>query len=359
MKQTLRVYVGTYTFGSSKGIYTFDLDPGKAHLSQLATTNRIANPSFLALSPDLKYLYAVSEIKEFEGKDQGLVAAFKIKKNGELTFLNQRGTHGVSPCHVTIDDTGKWALISNYRGGNIAVFPIKDSGQLGKATDIIQHHGSSVHPSRQQQAHMHSIFLSPNNRYAYASDLGIDKIMIYQWNRQTGKLEANDPAFFKTRDGAGPRHFAFHPNGLFAYVINELNSTITAFTFDAQTGALTDTGNVSTLPKSFKGENTCADIHVSPSGNTLYGSNRGHDSIVSYKIDKNTGQLELSGHESTRGKTPRNFAIDPSGQLLLAANQNSDNIAIFEIDPKNGLLSFIKDIKVPNPVCIKIALIEP
>jgi 6-phosphogluconolactonase len=256
---------------------------------------------------------------------------------------------------MSVDATGRFVLVANYGSGSVCVLPIGRDGGLGDAADVVQHQGSSVNPRRQQGPHAHSITLDAANRYAFAADLGIDKVMVYRLDTASGKLIPNDPPWAQVKPGAGPRHFDFHPSGKYAYLINELDSTITAFAYDASRGIIREIQTVPTLPADFRGASTCADVHVSPSGKFLYGSNRGHDSIVIFRIDEATGRLSYVGHELTQGKTPRNFAIDPTGTFLLAANQNSDTIVTFRIDQQTGKLTPTGHVaEAPMPVCLKL-----
>lgn len=342
------VYVGTYTRRGSEGIYVFHYDPASGALSPLSTATGIQNPSFLAIDPQRRYLYAVNEA------GGGAVSAFAIDPaTGGLTPLNRQSSHGDGPCHLTVDPTGQYVLAANYSSGSVCVLPIGEGGALGEATNHIQHEGSSVNPRRQRGPHAHSINLDPAGRYAFVPDLGLDKIMIYQLDLDQGVLRPNDEPWVAVHPGAGPRHFAFHPNGQYAYVINEIDSTVTAFAYDPERGRLSELGVVSTLPAGFQDTSWCADLHVAPSGKFLYGSNRGHDSIVIYAIDQDTGMLTLVGFEPTQGKTPRNFGIDPSGTFLLAANQDTDTIVAFRIDADSGTLSPTGHVtSVPAPVCV-------
>ncbi len=349
------LYIGTYTRGESEGIYVYRMDTSSGTLEFSSKTTAVNNPSFLAIEPQQHYLYAVNEVGQFAGKPGGAVSAFSIDpETGELTFLNQQPSHGTAPCHLSVDKTGQFVLVANYGGGSVCVLPIQDDGRLGEATDFIQHQGKSVNPRRQKAPHAHSVIIAPTNRYAFATDLGLDKIMIYQLDLTQGKLKPNDKPWVAVKAGAGPRHFTFHPNGGYAYVINELDNTITAFTYDETKGTLSETQTVSTLPEDFTGTSYCADVHVSPSGKFLYGSNRGHDSIVMFVIDEATGKLTFVGHEPTQGQFPRNFAIDPTGTFLLAANQKTDNIITFQINQQTGRLTPTGSVaEVPTPVCLK------
>lgn len=361
------VYVGTFTGfpphprGKAEGIYVFRMDPSSGDLTLVHTATDVPNPSFLALHPSQRYLYAVNAVPEIDGHVGGAVSAFVVDRaTGGLTFLNRQSTGGAGPCHVSVDQTGRYVMAANYGGGSVAMFPIQSDGRLGPASDFVQHVGSSVNPERQQGPHAHSINLDPTNRYALVADLGLDKVLVYRLDFAHGKLVPNDPPFVAVAPGAGPRHLDFHPSRRYAYVINEIGSTITAFDYDALRGTLREIHTVPTLPNGYSGTNSCADLHVHPSGRFLYGSNRGHDSIVIYAIDEATGRLAHVGHQSTGGRTPRNFAIDPGGSLLLAANQDTDNIVTFRIDQQSGKLTPTgQEVKALTPVCLKIVPMVP
>jgi 6-phosphogluconolactonase len=361
--QELLVYIGTYTRrearvlgGKSEGIYLYRFDPSSGALEYSSKIAGVDNPSFLALHPQGRYLYAANETGDFGGQPTGAISSFAIDPaTGGLTFLNQQPSHGTDPCHLSVDQTGKFVLAANYSSGSVAVWPILEDGQLGPTSEVIQHHGSSVNPQRQEGPHAHSITLDPANRYAFVADLGLDKVMIYRLDLNQGKLIPNTQPWAQVKAGAGPRHFDFHPSGKYAYLINEIGSTMTAFAYDEAKGALTELQTLSTLPADFSGRSHCADVHVAPSGKFVYGSNRGHDSIVIFAIDEATGKLTEVGYESTQGQTPRNFAIDPTGAFLLAANQNSDTIVTFRIDSATGRLTPTSHVtNVPMPVCIKM-----
>ncbi|NQT81589.1 lactonase family protein [bacterium] len=357
----LFLYVGTYTYGKSEGIYVHRMDLSSGALKFASVAKGVVNPSFLAFGPRRRHLYAVCEVSRLAGKPGGAVSAFRIDpKTGKLTYLNRQASGGAGPCHLSVHKKGNFVFVAHYAGGSVSVLPIQDDGQLGKVSDVVQHQGSSVNPRRQEGPHPHSVNLGPANRYLFVPDLGLDKIMIYGLDMTHGKLKPNEEPWARVKAGAGPRHFAFHPNGRYAYVINELNSTLTAFGYDEKLGRLRELETVPTLPGDFKGRNTCADVHVSPSGRFLYGSNRGHDSIVIFAIEEGTGKLAYVGHEPTQGKTPRNFAIDPTGTFLLAANQNSGTIVTFRIDRPTGRLSATGHVaNVPAPVCLKMIPISP
>ena len=351
------LYVGTYTEKGSEGIYVFNFNNETGELSQLHTVKDVVQPSFLAIDKSRKYLYAVNETVEYEGKKSGAVSAFAIdQRTGNLQFLNKQASLGGAPCHICVSDNGKFVLVANYLGGNVAVLPLEKDGKLGAAVELAQHVGFGPRKDRQEAAHAHSITLAARNRIALAADLGADKVMIYHFDDKSGKLSTN-PAqpFYQAKAGAGPRHFTFHPQGKLAFVINELDTTITSLAFDAQRGTLQGLQTVPTLPENTTGANTCADIHVSPNGNFLYGSNRGHDSLVVYRIDQKTGRLTYIEHTSTGGKTPRNFTIAPNGRFLLAANQDSDSITVFSLDEKTGKLRQTNNrADVSMPVCLKL-----
>jgi 6-phosphogluconolactonase len=361
------VYVGTYTEkilfgtgqvfeGQGEGIHIYELDPATGALSPHDTAREIKNPSYLTFHPSGRFLYAVNELKSYNGEATGTLSAFTLDpQNGRLDFINKVATHGTDPCHVTVDATGKNAIVANFASGSVAVLPIREDGGLEEASEVIQHRGSSLDPVRQSGPHAHSFTLDASNRFAYVPDLGLDKLMIYRFDPERGKLETHEQGCLETKAGAGPRHFVFHPNNNYAYLINELDSTIVSLACDGERGTVKAIQTVPALPRAFRGNSTSADIMVDPTGHFLYASNRGHDSIAIYRIDGSSGKLALVGHESTRGKTPRNFTIDSSGTFLFAANQDSDTIVCFRIDPDSGRLTPTGQVaNVPTPVCVKI-----
>lgn len=352
---TLRVYVGTYTQKGSQGIYRFDFDPASGKLTSRALAGQAKDPSFLAIAPDHRFLYAVSEVEDFDGKKSGAVSAFAIDATtGDLRLLNHQPSGGAGPCHLVVDRAGKHVLVANYGGGSVSVLPIEPGGRLGQATAFVQHKGSGPNPQRQEGPHAHSINLDAANRFAAVADLGLDKVLVYRFDPEKGTLTENDPPFVSVAPGAGPRHFAFHPNGTNAYVINEIESTVTAFRYDGEHGILEPLQTISTLPKDFKGSNSTAEVQVHPSGKFLYGSNRGHNSIAVFAIDPKTGRLSHVRNQSDRIKTPRNFGIDPTGAYLLVANQDSDSIVVFRVDAATGELQPTgTKVDVPMPVCVK------
>jgi len=353
--ESLPVYFGTYTSGrnASKGIYRSMLDTDTGELSAPVLAAEAKNPSFLEIHPGGKFLYAVSE-----SGDAGTVSAYAIDpETGNLKLLNSQSSCGSGPCHVNIDCSAKNVLVTNYGSGSASVIPIAADGSLAEPTGFVQHEGSSVNLRRQKGPHAHSINISPDNRFAFVADLGLDKIMIYKLNVDKGTITANNPAFAKVKPGAGPRHFTFGADGRYAYVINELDGTITAFSYEPASGTLTEIQSITTLPKDFSGSSSCAEVRVHPSGKFLYGSNRGHDSIAVYRIDPAKGTLTFVEHEKADIKTPRNFNIDPTGKFCLVANQGGDSIVVFRIDKKTGALEPTgKKISVGKPVCIRFLL---
>jgi 6-phosphogluconolactonase len=363
------VYVGTYTepirFGTGRilqgkgeGIYVYRLDPSSGAMERVSETTGITNPSYLAFDFTERFLYAVNELKTYDEKPSGTVSAFTVDpETGRLRFLNRRLTHGTDPCHVVVDRKRNYLFVTNFMSGSVCVLPVLDDGSLGDTCDFVQHQGSGIDPVRQMGPHAHSLTLDETNRFAFVPDLGLDKLMVYRFDPKRGMLEPNQTPWIKMKPGAGPRHVAFHPGGRFAYLINELDSTLTALSYNGSRGTFKVLQTVPTLPEGFRGESTTADVQVSPSGAFVYGSNRGHDSIVSFRIDQHTGRLRYIGHEPTQGKTPRSFGIDPTGRFLLAANQDSDTVVTFHIEPRTGrLLPTGHVTQVPTPVCIKFLL---
>jgi 6-phosphogluconolactonase len=351
----LLVYFGTYTGGKSQGIYQSELDLASGALTPATVAAEVVSPSFLAIHPSRRFLYAVNEA-EIAGKKGGAVSGFALDpRTGQLTLLNQQSSGGAGPCHLVVDSRGKSVLVANYGGGSVASLPIGDDGKLGPATSFIQHKGTSVDPKRQEAPHGHSINLDAANRYAVAADLGLDQVLVYKFDAAQGTLAPNDPPFARVASGAGPRHFAFHPTGRFGYVINEMGNTVTAFAYDAEHGILKEIQSITTLPEDFKGTSYTAEVQVHPTGKFLYGSNRGHDSLAIYTIDPDSGRLTAVGFEKTGGKTPRNFGIDPTGTYVLACNQASDNVVVFRVDQNTGELKPTgHTLAVPAPVCVKM-----
>ncbi len=361
-KNAYFVYVGTYTEegSTSKGIYAYRFDPDGPTLTSIGLVAQTINPSFLVVHPNHRFVYAVNEVGNYNGQKSGAVSAFAIDRaSGKLTLLNQVASGGADPCYITVDKTGKYVLVANYTSGSIAAFPILEDGRLGQPSAFIQHSGHGTDPQRQEGPHAHSIDLTPDNRFAIVDDLGLDETLVYKFDSTKGSLTPNDPPFAKAPPGAGPRHFALHPNGKFGYVINEMGATVSVFGYDGASGVLRPLQTISTLPEGFTGAKESAEIEVHPSGKFLYASNRGHDSIAVFAIDQSKGTLTLVEYASTKGKTPRNFAIDPTGTLIFAANEKSDNIVIFRINAKTGRLTPSgKVLDIAQPVCVRFLPID-
>ncbi len=365
------VFVGTYTepilFGTGKilqgkgeGIYVYRLDLSSGALEFVSKATGIANPSYLAFDRTQRFLYAVNELKTYEGGPSGTVSAFAVDPTtGTPRFLNRQLTHGTDPCHVAVDRQRSYAFVANFMSGSVCVLPVRDDGSLGEASDVVQHQGSSVDPNRQKGPHAHSVTLDASNRYVFVPDLGLDKLMVYRFDPKRGVLESNAVPWIKMKPGAGPRHVALHSDSRHAYLVNELDSTVVALAYDGNAGIFEPLESVPALPAGFAGESTCADIQIAPSGAFVYTSNRGHDSVAIHRIDPRTGKLDCVGHESTQGKTPRSLGIDPSGRFLLAANQDSDSVVTFRIDPESGKLRPTGHVAtVPTPVCLKFFAAE-
>lgn len=352
------VYVGTYTGKTgSKGIYSYRYDVATGKLTDQAVAAETADPSFVVVHPNGKYLYAVNELGDFQGQKSGAVSAFSIDKaTGKLTLLNQVASKGAGTCYISLDKTGKFVLVASYDSGNVAVFPVQANGGLGEASGFVQHSGSGANKEHQEGPHAHWIETSPDNRFALVADLGLDEILVYKFDATKGTLTPNNPAFVKLAPASGPRHIYFHPSGKFVFLNSELNSTVTAFSYDAKNGVLTTLQTLATLPKDATGHNDTAEIAVSRSGKFLYVSNRGHDSIALFTIDQAKGTLTWTGDYSTMGKTPRHFTLDPSGNFLLAENHESNTIVIFKIDPSTGALTPTGD-KVENPAPVDITFL--
>ncbi|HTI49679.1 MAG TPA: lactonase family protein, partial [Planctomycetaceae bacterium] len=313
----LWVYIGSYTGAKSQGIYVSKLDLKTGSLSPAQVAAEIKNPSFLAIHPNRQFLYSISEVSDTDGKPTGGVSAFTLDRTtGKLALLNHQSSRGAGPCHIVVDPTGKTALVANYGGGSVAALPINADGTLNAAASAIQHVGSSVNPDRQMGPHAHSINVDSQSKFVFAADLGLDKVLIYRLDPAKALLTPNDPPAAIVTPGAGPRHFALLPGEKFAYVINEIGNTVTAFRYDSSKGTLTTIQEISTLPAGYKETSHTAEVVAHPSGKFIYGSNRGHDSIAIFAVDPETGMLTAKGHQPTGGKTPRNFAIDPTGAFL-------------------------------------------
>jgi 6-phosphogluconolactonase len=339
----LRAYIGTYNDDQREGLFIVEWNEDNGPRLRGAVAG-LANPSFLALHPSGRYLYAVNETED------GAVSALAIAPDtGALRFLNRQSSAGRGPCHLTVDAAGRFVLVANYAGGSVSALPIHADGTLAPACAVVQHHGASVHPERQTSPHPHSVTLDAANRFALVADLGLDQVVIYRFDAAQGRLITH--ALAPLRAGAGPRHAAFHPHGRYAYVINELDNTITAFDYDPGAGTLREKQTVRTLPADYDGESFCADIHITPNGRFLYGSNRGHDSLAGFAI-ADDGRLTCLWQLPTGGRWPRNFALDPSGRHLWVANQHSDAITCFLVDAERGRLTFVDQLSIPQPACV-------
>jgi 6-phosphogluconolactonase len=349
------VYFGTYTGGKSQGIYVSEFNSATGKLGQPQLAIEAKSPSFVAIHSSGKFLYAVNEVAEFKAEKAGGLGAFQIDSTtGKLTLLNQKSSIGSGPCHITVDKAGKHILAANYGGGSICAYSIADNGALQEKTAFIQHVGSSVNPTRQKEPHAHSINLDAANNYAFVADLGMDKVMVYKFDAATGALSANDPPAGLSPAGGGPRHFAFNPVRSFAYVNNEMLSSVTTYSYDAKKGELTPIHTVTTLPPETTTNNSTAEVQVHPSGKYVYVSNRGHNSIAAFSVEEKTGRLIPLGHATEGINVPRNFSIDPSGKWALVANQQGDSVLVFAIDPATGMLTPTdQKIEVGNPVCVK------
>jgi 6-phosphogluconolactonase len=342
------LYIGTYTRKTSEGIYVYQFNATTGDIKLISIAKDVVNPSFLAISADKRFLFSLG------GSKGDSVNAFSIDKSTHhLTLLNSQSLgNSYGACYLQADQTGSWLIVGNYGSGSVTVLPIEPNGMLGPVSQTIQHEGKSIDPERQQKPFVHSINIAPNNRDVFVPDLGTDKIMSYTLDHKTDQLISSPIPFTTVTPGSGPRHFAFHPNGKFAYGINEMSATITAFNYNE--GALQSFQTVKNLPDDYTGRKWAADIHISPDGKFLYGSNRAHESLGIYKINAETGNLTLVGHQQVHGKTPRNFTIDPSGNYLLIANQDSDNIVVFKRNHETGALTFTgKEITISQPVCLK------
>ncbi|GAB4045938.1 lactonase family protein [Spirosoma litoris] len=348
------MYVGTYSLRGSEGIYVFEFDRKTGTMQPLQSVSNAKSPSFLAIHPSGKYLYSVNE---GAAKTEGGVSSYAVDRaTGKLTYMNGQSSLGSGPCHVSVDQTGKTAFVSNYGGGSLAVLPIKADGTLGEATDSVQDTGTGPNTQRQDKAHVHSATLAPDNRFVYVADLTTDKLNIFDVDVKASKVKPASMPYVTVKPGSGPRHFTFHPNGKYAYLVEELTSSVAVFSRNPKTGALTMLeDNVKTLPSDFTGSNTSADIHIDPAGKFLYQSNRGYNSLAIFAIGAD-GKLTKVGDQPTEGKTPRNFLIDPKGEFVFVAHQDSDNITIFKRDQKTGKLTYTgQSVSVPAPVCVLMA----
>ena len=356
-KTKARVYISNYARAEAGGIYLAELNLVTGDLQLIRLVADLKKASFLALHPNHRYLYATGEVGGYLDSNGGALLAFEIDvNNGNLTLLNHQSSAGAGPCYVSLDRNGKHALVANYDGGNVAVLPIGDDGRLQPASSTIMNRGSSIHKTRQTGPHPHAMNIDPANRFVFVPDLGLDKVLAFRFYAATGTLAPNNLNAAAVKPGAGPRHIVFHPNGNWAYVINELDSTVAILKYDSETGRLTSLETVSTLPAGITTDNITGEIVIHPNGRFLYASNRGHDSIAVYAIDQLTGRLSSLGQHLAGGRVPRNFNIDPSGKFLLAANMDSDSVTVHQIDLATGKLSRLPhEIKIVQPYCIEFA----
>lgn len=349
------VFIGSYAEAANNGVYVYQLDTESGALSQLDQVSGLQNPTFLSLDAKARKLYAIAEKLE-DGQRKGAAVAFGIEPSvGKLTELNRSVTVDTSTCHIQRSSDDRFFVVASYGGGKIGMVALQEDGTIGPLLDAKQHQGSSVHPERQDRPHPHSAFFSPDQRFVFVPDLGMDRVVAYRIHADSNKLEPHGET--AVQPGAGPRHLVFHPNGKFVYVINELDSTVASFRYDASAGTMEKLEVVSTLPAGFEGESACAEIQISPDGKYLYGSNRGHDSIVVYAVEPESGKLTTVDFTSTRGGHPRHFSLSPDGKFLIAANRDTDNLLVFHVDRSSGKLEFTgHTAQVSKPVCVKMAV---
>jgi 6-phosphogluconolactonase len=354
------VFFGTYTGKGSDGIYAYRFNPVKGELNPVGLVAKTDNPSFITIDSAGRFLYAVNELDTFQNQPSGAVSVFAVnKESGSLTLLQQISSQGAAPAHLSIDKSGRYLMVANYNGGNAVVFPIQSDGKLGRHTAFIQDVGSGVNSERQAGPHAHFIQTTHDNRFIMIADLGIDKVIINRFDAETGSVTKTDSGYVKLNPGSGPRHIAFHQSGKFIYVVNELLSTVSVFSFDPETGVMQTKQILSTLPGNFHGNNTTAEITIDAKGKFLYVSNRGDNSIGLFAINANDGSLSSVGWFPSGGISPRHFEIDPTGQWLFAANQDSDNIILFRIDQATGRLTQTSQfVKLNSPVCIRFLVIK-
>ncbi|MBC6989049.1 lactonase family protein [Hymenobacter sp. BT491] len=350
------VYVGTFVLAGSESLFLYRLNMATGALTLVSALDAGGKPGFLTLDAKRQHLYTATRVDEFAGVQGGAVSAFAIDRStGALRLLNRQSSAGVGPCYISLDHSDRCALVANYNSGSISSLPIQADGQLRSPASTDQHRGSGPNRSRQEGPHAHCIIADPSNRFAFAVDLGLDTVFAYALDAPTGMLRLRDTPAFRAQPGAGPRHLTFHPNARFAYLTNEIASTVTALAYDAAQGTFREIQTLSALPADFTATNTLADVHVAPNGRFVYVSNRGHNSVAVFAIDSKSGRLTLVQHVATQGKTPRNFGLDPAGRMLLVAHQDSDSIVVFRIDSRSGRLTPTGvSVAVPTPVCVQI-----
>lgn len=351
----LLVFVSAFAAGDDGAIHAYSLNSESGQLTLLRRTTDVQNPFFLAISPDRKFLYSIHAPGQFGGKENEQISAFRVEGNaGQLELLNRVSSLGTASCYLDVDATGKTVLVANYSTGSVASLPVMADGKLGSAATFVQHEGHSVNQARQEGPHAHCIVVSPDNKFAFSADLGLDQILSYRLDAVNSTLAPSTQPFVRTSPGAGPRHLTFHPNGKHVYVINELSNSVTLFDYLSDQGVLLEQQTISTVPQDFSGTSYCADLKVTPDGRFLYGTNRGHDSIAAYRLDGN-GRLTLLSIESSLGKGPQNLAITPDGRYLLCANMPGNNLVVFQINKDTGKLTKSSEpVSIPGPSCIRI-----
>ena len=351
------VYVGTYADAGSESIFLYQLNPESGELNLVKGFKAGKKPSYMTFDQQRRYLYVINEREEYEGQDSGTVCAFSVdQQTGFLNLLNKVPSLGGIPVHITLGEEGKAVLMANYKTGNVGVFPILEDGKLAEASALKQHSGSGPNKERQESAHAHYIAFSPDRRFVFVVDLGMDKVLRYHLDEDKGTLTPSEqPVAFTAESGSGPRQMSFHPNGRYAYLIHELKSMVTALSYDSEKGAFSEIQTIGTIPEDFKEQNKCGGIRVSPDGRHLYGSNRGHNSIAVYAIDENSGKLKHVENVASGGDWPREFTIDLTGSVLLVANQRSNNIVSFKIDKTTGRLTATgHQAEVEKPVFVQV-----
>ncbi|MGO9641750.1 MAG: lactonase family protein [Candidatus Acidiferrales bacterium] len=347
------VFFGTHVDQPGHGFFVARFDTRTGALTKPEFLLQAAAPAFFVIDPDGKHLYTANSLETYNGQPTGLVSAYKVDPvTARLTLLNQQPSGGADPSYVSLDKTGRYLFVANYNGATIAAFALNPDGSIGNRTAFIQHTGKGVNPTRQTQAHPHSIRVDPTNHFAFVPDLGLDKIFVYRFDARDGSLTPNDPPFASVAPGSGPRHLDFDPAGRFAYVLNEMASKVTVFAWDSTHGVLTEVQTISSLPAGFTGTSAAAEIRVHPTGRFLYCTNRGDNSIAVFAVDAASGRLSLIEHVSTQGKMPRNFEFDPTGHWLLVSNHDSDNALVFKIHLATGKLTPQgTPVSLPLPFC--------
>jgi 6-phosphogluconolactonase len=354
--RTILVYFGTFSKGDKGGVFSSQLDLATGSLTPARRVAGVDNPGFLAISTDQQRLYAIVDARE-QDRSLGAVAAFRISANGDLVPINTMKTDGGTFCHVSLDRTGRFLFAARYGDGNAVVMPLDESGAVQPVSSTVQHSGSGPNKNRQERAHAHAINIAPDNRFAFVADLGTDEIRSYRFDASRGALQPNDPPGAKLAPGSGPRHFAFHPMRPLAYAVCELDQTVVTLQYDSEKGTMTPVHTAAIIPDDVTGEQKAAEVVVHPSGKYVYASNRGHDALVVYRVDEESGHLTFVERHEKDIDYPRNFAIDPTGRWLLCANRATDNVRVYRIDPVSGGLTDTQtSTSVPQPVCVRFAM---